>query len=263
MPNFNPETSKFNKFLEYFLAMCLGFAAILTICFWIVIVIAPRGPLTIGYLIPELYFTFPVKLGVIISHCYFVTILVTNIVVHSFCTFIYLAYFTVIITKELNLRKRRYKSDSSLRSPSHLRHIFRSFQFLHQHASSFLGVFVLVGSGEFMISIIYTSFVLIRYGGMLHTSIYCCLLLVIMLLLLTWTILLELGREFYRRGNHVLVSWQKEQGWSKDMKKFVRSCKPILICYGKQYVLGPSCVLNFYRGIVRGTQRALLTTVPL
>lgn len=259
-PNHIPDACKISKFLELFISAGVLVAIILTICFWIIIAVFPRGPLTIGILIPEAFFSFPIKIAMITFHCYFITILVTNFTVHAICVFLYLLYFTLLFTKELNLHRHTYITKNSLRDATNLRTIFRSFQVLHETGLSFLGKFVLVMNGEFMICIIYTTFVLIKYGGLLQTSVYVGLLLTTFSALLSWTILLEFGSEFYRRGNVVLASWRKKQEWSKDMVKFVASCRPILICYGKYFVLGSACLPNFYRCVVRGTQRALLTT---
>jgi len=75
---------------------------------------------------------------------------------------------------------------------------------------------------------------------------------------------LEFGRFLFCRGTKVIKSWKVDeknyQGESKVMKKFARSCKPIVLSYGKQFVVGRVSVLVFFRGIVRGTFRALLAT---
>jgi len=43
------------------------------------------------------------------------------------------------------------------------------------------------------------------------------------------------------------------------MKKFQKACKPIVVGYGKQFVIGKTSLFTFQRGVTRGTVRLLLT----
>jgi len=119
-------------------------------------------------------------------------------------------------------------------------------------------------NGVVMLISMYCYFVLIRFWSDLKLVSKALLLLWTVLITSSWLVGLEIGKILLIKGNKVLGSckgdiWGNRRE-NKTMKKFNRSCKPVLICYGKQFVIGRVSLFVFCRGVTRGTCRLLLTT---
>ncbi|CAL8085541.1 unnamed protein product [Orchesella dallaii] len=80
----------------------------------------------------------------------------------------------------------------------------------------------------------------------------------------SWFVALKLCANIYNVTQRALGSMRRREDWGsqmekKFMKKFLKSCKPLSIGYGKTYVIRNVSILNFFKFIIRGTARALLT----
>jgi len=262
----NPEKSKEHIYLAMFLEFlgllgCVCYVLILTI-----LIYDPRGAVFLGDLIPQKYFYFPVKLLVIFFHAYILLSIHTGSVAVGTATAIYSFYFAPILIRELRIGKSRnfYKMSAKLRRPKNIRHVYRSLQIIQANIFSFLGRFLFMCHGNFLVSTLFLNFVLIRYWGQLQIVTKIQFLIWTYVLMTFWACVLELGRFLLTKGNKTLRSWKggkwKSATNNNLMKKFLRSCKPIVLSYGKQFVVGRVSVLAFFRGNMRGTCRALLTT---
>lgn len=263
--NFNPEKSKYNLVAEallFLLAMnyfCLGVVVSLLVAY------DPRGVLFFGRLIPEEYFFAPVKLLVMLVHVYIICV---NLM--ACCTLvcgglIYGFYITLLYSKELRIRNscNTYLTTDALRQSTNLRLIFRSFQLVHRNMICFIGLYIVLGNVFIIMSVAFMNFVLLRYWTKLHTIIKVFGLGYSVMFVLIWSAILQLGKLLFVKGIKVLNSW-KGKNWgsgieNKTMNRFRASCKPLLLSYGTQFVIGKQSILVFYRCVTRGTVRALLT----
>lgn len=226
----------------------------------------PRKSPCLGYLIPKPYFTLPVQALVSLYHiwssatlCYGVNLAVNVMIVYSF-------FIPYILGKELRVGRPHicYKASNQIRNPCNLRVVFRSFQLVHANMFCFAGLFlVLINAGD-MVTAIYIIFVLVNYGSTLNFYTKVPLLIIVLYIMFLWSAVLEFGKMYHVSCKKVFSSWKRyDWGSAKERKimaKFRLSCRPILMSYGKEFVIGPLSVLNFSKGVIRGTMRALLST---
>ena len=106
---------------------------------------------------------------------------------------------------------------------------------------------------------------LIRYWRLLNVYTKVPLIVGVFLESMVWPSILLMGNVLSCKGNKVLKSWSKKT-WevsreNKIMTKLIRSCKPLVLCYGYQFVIDKASLFVFYRGVMRGTVRSLLATI--
>lgn len=263
MNGFDPETSSLNWKVDTALLVYISVMAFLNGLLWTIITLRPRGPATLGALIPEKYFNVYCVVLIVVSHFYGVTSVISSVSCFGQMIFAFLVYVTLFLTQELRLGRMKYLTDSKLRTPMHLVKIFRSFQVLHSHIMSFLGIYVVICNATFVTTSIYLNFVLLNFWEELESLTIMILLWGSIMVPFVWSGFLDFGRVFFVRGKKMMGSWSKQKlGGSikerKVMKKFIKSCQPILISYGNQFVIGKLSVPVFFRGVIRGTQRTLL-----
>lgn len=262
MPSFDPERSRFNKILEALICIKLFVLLIIYAFILVFIWVKPRGPVTFGELVPPKHFYWWVHVLIFIFHFHIVTLLMINVVSVGACVLIYLTYFAYFLPKELCLNKSKYKTLCKLRNIENIIHIYRSFQVLHVNVMYVLGIALLSCNAIFMSTVMLANFFLATYWNSFGLLIKLPLLLGSPTLTAFWAVLLDIGRRIGRGTTKVLISW-KVHAWKskhdrKLMSKFRKSCKPIMLCYGMQFVVGRTSVLKFFKGVVRGTMRALL-----
>ncbi len=82
-----------------------------------------------------------------------------------------------------------------------------------------------------------------------------------------WGLVLTMGGYLHSNGLKILNSWKQSRWMSsleiKVMTRFARSCTPIMICYGKVFVVRKVSLMVFVRGLSRGLVRALLRQIKL
>jgi len=110
---------------------------------------------------------------------------------------------------------------------------------------------------------LFCNYSMIRYGETMNIANFIILGAWSGISTLAIVIALTFGGSIYNDGNKVLRS-MKNKDWdskarNKEMKRFVRSCRPIYLGYGTMYRARKTSVLRFLQGINRGTFRAVLT----
>ncbi len=262
LPAFNPNKSKLNWILEAIILFTAFNYVALFFQLFLFVGYDPQSTIHIGKLIPDQYFYLPIRLAVTIFHQYIYLILNFNCGMVVCACAIYGFYVTLLLTHELRLGRKSYITLDTMRNADNLKLMYRSFQVLHENAFCFLGLYLVCMDGVFMLASIYLNFILMRYWEELEVSTVVLLIMTTCLIMTVWTAVLELGKIFFIKGRKVLVSW-KRKDWgtryeNKIMKQFRLGCKPILISYGKQFIITRVSILVFYRGIVRGTFRTVL-----
>ncbi len=264
MPVFSPIYSRLNKNLESVLTLfgCSWTGNIVVVM--ILCLYDPRSEIFLGSLIPVQYYAyFPVGVFVICFHWYFLLIVGVNIIITVGFSLVYSVYLTEVLTKELRFNRRYYRTLDALRKPAGLTHIYRSFQVLNNEGLSFLSIFILLGHWYCVITPMFCSFILITYWDKLDPLGKAPILLGVPSTMGFWTVVLQLGKYLYVRGDKLLWSWQNHN-WGKKrdhkyMERFRWSCQPVLIRHGNQLVLARITQFNYFKGIIHGTLRALLT----
>ncbi|CAL8068412.1 unnamed protein product [Orchesella dallaii] len=225
-----------------------------------------QGAIFLGNLVPEKYYVFPIPLLVGIIQCYLY--LICHIIFLLSCTaiIVYSYYVTPFLTKKLRRRTKTNgtKNSFSLPKSKKIQHVYRCLQLLQANVFGVIGIFVVILNASYMLAIIFCNFVMIRYWSDLKIAAKSALLIWTIFFTGFWCTVMELGRFYFLKGTKTINSW-KGGGWgdpkeNKLMRKFVKSCKPIVIGYGKQFVLGRVSIIVFFRGVGRGIFRALLTT---
>ncbi len=239
-------------------------AAVALIAF---VIFDPIGILIVGTTLPSSHLSFPVRSVLCLVHTYLFCYLSLASSLLCGIIFSYLFYITFLYTTELRLGlpSKKNRSRSHIReNVKNLQCVFRAFQVLHKYWMNFFGPYILVFHGAFMISTIFHFFVAIRYWPGLQTYAKIPLVGGGIVNLIIWTNLLEFGRIMFSRGSKVLSSWKGNKWKSRDenraMAKFRVSCEPLLIAHGTQFVIRRGNLFLFYKGIMRGIVRVLLTT---
>lgn len=211
------------------------------------------------------YFILKVLLFLLILYAMFSQIACISMVMALH--FIYDYYLIVFCLRELRIGAHysAYRSNNKLRSNGmELRHVFRSFQVLHQYQIRLVGPYLVIINALNMIASFYNIFVLIRYGKVLNNLTKMLLLLGVVLVIIIWSLVLFAGKMLYCKGKSVIRSW-KHKNWdspleNKVMGKFGNSCQPLVWRHGSMYIMRNPNLMVFYRGVVKGTIRALLMT---
>lgn len=266
MPKFNPNRSRLNMWIDAFVlfyslsCFTVGFLVTLYCLF------DPRAAVFLGALIPLQYYSYLIMAIIAtLFHGYMMIVLELSVALTGSIVIFILWYLTVILTKELRLGRTSYKTLNTLREQDNLRIIYRSFQILNENAMCFIGPYITMFHCLFVLFPALCNFLLIRYWHDL--DLLCKLPLLTGCFLVTgfWLLVLQLGKYLWVRGNRILTSWSRTS-WSgsntemKIMRKFTKSCRPILIFHGKQLVVGRMTQFFYFKAVTRGTFRALLTT---
>lgn len=201
---------------------------------------------------------------ILIYNFYMICYLIIGSAIVIILVFSYGYHMIIFYALELQLGRSKYRCCNLLRdNPENLRHDYRAAQILHKAFLTLFGPYFLIFNAAFMTTLIYLCFVLIRYWYVLNFYTKAPLIVGVFLVVTLWTNVLILGNILSNKGNKILKSWSKKSwGIAKEnriMEKFRRSCKPLLICYGTQFVIGKGSLFTFYRGVTRGTVRSLLT----
>ncbi|CAL8143369.1 unnamed protein product [Orchesella dallaii] len=161
------------------------------------------------------------------------------------------------------LQNVRMKTSSELRKIETIRFKYRILEVLHLKLTLLWREFILPLESLILMLGIFGNFTLITYSEIL-TPLNAAIILIWVLVATSFVILgLNFGGALYTRGCEVLGS-MKNNDWgsrtnNKIMKKFVKSCRPIQIGYGRMYAIRKLSVLKYLRTLTKGTMRVLLT----
>ncbi|CAL8140733.1 unnamed protein product [Orchesella dallaii] len=264
MPNFNPKRSKINLLVNAALSAFTFVIFASYVLLMVLLLVIPREAVFFGSLIPIKYYYFPVAILSIAYHAYM--LLFIHIVILTIGNFaiIYTFYTLYFIATELKVGCQSYKTIDALRSPKNLRRIYRCFQVVHAHCFAIFGILTLFCNAIFMVTCIFCNFVSFQYWDDFSAVTKAQIVTWCVLTNGFWGFVLEMGCLFCKNGDKVFMSW-KRHAWGSSlenaiMKKFRVSSMPIVLSYGKQFVIRRTSFFTFQRGVTRGTFRALLMT---
>lgn len=234
------------------------------ICLSLGIWIKPEA-LSLEFFLPKEYCFGIVRTAVWMVQSYSLLTLMAGPMIVGCLGLIYLYYIANILIRELPLGLPKYSTNDILRQPYHIRLVYRSMQICNSQVMGVFGFVFLFGQVSFSVSPMYINFILIRYWDNLHISLCMFFFLWLLFCLSFWSVILQIGGYLFVKGRKTISTWKRFQGWKskeeeREMKKFAKSCTPIVICFGKQYVVKKFTLLKYHKGVGRGILRALLAT---
>lgn len=267
MPSIDPNKYKLNKMYDFFLLFMGLCSLVLCVTLLLLILLDPFGVVFVGFGLPSGPIWTPIKHILKLIHFYGAVMISTSILSILGGVSFYGVYVTIFYINELKLGRpnQKYKTLPILRNnATHLRHIARAFQVLHCHDLATVGPYTLLIHSLAMLFAIYASFVLLIYWNELELYAKVPVTLGDFLAFVVWSTVIEWGRCLLEKGKKVISSWKKGN-WrgeleAKVMKRFAKSSKPLMLSYGSQFVIRNATLFNFYRGVLKGTVRALLMT---
>lgn len=172
-----------------------------------------------------------------------------------------------LLATEFKLGKASNKIvDNLLSQQERLITTHRSFQILQlQIVNPMVGKFLVPTQAISTLLFVFSSFILIKHGNSLETVSYILMICWMFFGLGFWSCCLIIGGYLHSNGVKTLNSWKYHQHrWNtqwerKFMKRFGKSCRPMMLCFGKTYTVRRTAVLGFLQGLSRGLVRALLT----
>ncbi|CAL8068416.1 unnamed protein product [Orchesella dallaii] len=258
-----------NKREKYLLALIGALVYNLVVSFVFIslmVIYDSKAAIFLGNLVPDKYYVFPIPLLACLVQCYLY--LISHIIYLVACTgiVVYSYYVTPFLVQDLRRRTNTYGAKNPFRLPQSrkFQHVYRCLQLLQANVFGVIGIFVVILNASYMLAIIFCNVVMIRYWSDLEIVAKSALLIWTIFFTTFWCTVMELGRFYFLKGTKTINSWSGGD-WgtpkqNKIMRKFIKSCKPIVIGYGKQFVLGRVSIITFFRGVGRGIFRALLTT---
>ncbi len=263
MTTFNPDTDLLNIYIDLIVVISTGLWFGLTVFVGLYCTYDPRGILFIGAFIPDKYYTyFPVGVIVIVFHFYTCIRVALNLAITSTVLLIHMIYFTVFYTKEFKLGAKIYKTENRLRNSYNIRTMYRSFQLLHQNVLCFIGWVFAFSHFGFTLQPIIVNFVLIKYWKDINLFAKIPLVLISPAVVSTWMFTIQLCSSFFVDGKKSLKSWHLYDWGSKKenrvMRKFRKSCKPVLVCYGSMYQVKRITPFAYVKTIIRGSFKSML-----
>lgn len=254
-----------NKFWKkYRLSMDLTAAYLISnfvfIVTFLIIICAlnPRSLVFLGQLVPSQYYNY-VPWGIIITlfHGYISMGAALNQSLDVLFIFVNEFNISFVFLKELRLGlpETRYRTTECLRSAENLRQVYRSLQILNENWNTFCGPFMWMSNIILVIIPALWTLMLVRFWENLEIVSKVPIMLGIILVIGVWMCVLQCGKLRWLIGGKVLKSW-KLHNWTNRrehaiMKRFMKSCKPILINWGKKLVLGRMNQFLYVNGVLR------------
>lgn len=263
-PNYEPNRSHFNVLFDVTLLL-VGITLVISTVLMISLLLYDQTVVIfLGGFVPKQYYTWPIRLIIIVYHSHIIIVLHLGYAVCASIVLIFCCYLVPIFIFEMAIGRKRYKTHCSLRSATNIRLTFRSIEILAGSLLQIFGPLLLAGHGGVMLQCLFGNFVLIRYWKGLEMTSKCQLIVWMCIEVGFWGFLLQVGGIMASKGTKTINSWLVGAWCSNEenieMKKFNRSCRPILMCYGKRFVVKRVTIFLFMRGVVRGTMRALLAS---
>lgn len=228
------------------------------VCVTIYCAVNPRAAIFLGQLIPIDYYSF-FPWGILITcfHCYLVFILSLSQAISCVLIYANLYYMTTILSRELNLSLKpdQYRTCRDLRLSDNLRLEYRSFQILMEHWNELLSYIIWSGSLLFIgLPVLYIVIMLHSWRRLEFIAKFS-LSMALLACVCSWIIFLQCGKYFWLQGSKTLHSWRKHD-WKnrreeRIMQKFHRSCKCILMRYGKAIVLERMNQFSYVLGLIK------------
>lgn len=260
LPSHVPEKSKAIMYFDLFVVLAYIVNGFFYICISAFFIAFPTFPNLFGSIFPTsiLWITFCscVQLYFVFLCC---------------CQFTYLfvssaAYGIVLmplLIQEFRLGRKSYKSIDLLREPAHLSIAYRANQIFHIKLNNCMGKILFPSQTMSTLLFIFCCYMLMRLRGVMEPMQICIVGGLGGVSAVFWSSVLIIFGHIHLNGSKILSSW-KRANWKNRknrifMDKFRLSCKPIMICWEKRFVVRKTSLLLYLRGLTRGLVRCLLS----
>lgn len=263
MPNFDPNKSKYIKLVDFFVYSIVASFFLLNLVTTGFFIVWPTAPTLFGSVLPlkwyyfPLIYLFPIYTGTCLNF-YIVPVLVAAFVLGT--------VFIPFTVRELRLGRKKYWANDTLRNPWKLQMIYRNVQIIQHHINLLAGKLLVPFQTVTTLIFVLSGYVVLKHREHMAMAPFIMILSWTGLAPVIWALILTMGGFLHSNGLKILNSWtlfQSDQRLSKFekrvMAKFKASSKPIMICYGKMFVMRRVSVMVFVRGLSKGLLRALLT----
>lgn len=167
---------------------------------------------------------------------------------------------------EFHLGRKKYKSVQILRTLPFLTLEYRACQLLQQRFTAFTGKILIptqtLSGGVF----VFASFVVIKHRNDMEVVVTVMMVCFALIGAGMWGLCLRMGGYVFSNGTKLLNSWKycgakmwRSKEERRAMLKFHKSCRPLVISFGKMYTIRKLTVLGYFKGLVRCLMRVLLT----
>ncbi len=245
MHDLNRNTDKLNWFIDGILLNLVMSCFNISVFGFLLCLFNPRESIFLGQLIPLKYYSFfPQSILISVFHTYILFVHHVSICAVGAVLLIHLSYLNFMVSNELHLRLvKPYRTIFTFRNATNIRIVYRSLQILHQNFVCFMGPFVSLFNGFATMLPIMTNVICLKYWNELSWIIKLLLFTGATMSFSFWILFSQVGKSLWLGGSRNFYSW-KIVGFDVDsfekkaMKKFVRSCKLILIRNGNFLVIG-------------------------
>lgn len=263
MPSFKPNQSTNMKKVDFCiigLTISIIMIAATTVLFFI---ISPNTPGLPGNVLPTnswllfpLIYVFPIYT---VIYCY-ITIGIVTV-----SAFILGTVYIPLLVRELPVGKHdhKYSANENLRSPSNIIHVFMTVEILQTKINQLCGVLLLPFQTVITLLFAFSGYVVIRHRDKIGTVPFVLMVSWVTFAPAVWGLLLVMGGYLHSNGLKILNSWKRHTWNSKAekklMNKFAKSCRPIMICHQKMFIIRKISVLLYVKSMSRNLVRTLLT----
>ncbi|CAL8140113.1 unnamed protein product [Orchesella dallaii] len=264
MPDFNAEKYKVNKL---FSGILMALTIYCPICGFIIschYIPFYDWPVYLISNVPQEYRSFPLIIVFGIDYFYALQMTWSLLLINAVCLLTTGLYNWLLLNEFVcrNGEVQGQKTVSRFRDISEIQVNYRKFELMNLKLLKLYCGIIIPLEGVILNLALFSNFSLIMYKHLL-TPINAAILVL-------WTVAgtgfvlvgLTYCGALYLKGVKVLGSMKKKDWGSarnnKLMKKFVKSCIPIQIGYGRMYVIRKVSVFKFLRSLTKGTVRVLL-----
>ncbi len=248
------------RLLEYTLvclaaSLCSACTVTLLVC-----LIYPGHPASFGHILPNKWYSLLIVYLFslyIVPYCFNYVLILTETVLPLVLLVIR------FVVNELRIGRPKYLSNDFFRTPQNLQLVYRMGQILMACINGLFGKLLIPFQTIATLLFVFGSYVTIKHHDKMKIISLLMILSWALLAAFGWGCILVMGGYLHSNGQKILTSWKKNVWKSRkernEMKRFVKSCKPMAICYGKLFVIRRVSLMVFVRGLTRGLKRTILT----
>ncbi len=263
MSNFKPNESTYMKIVDLCIFGQVLSIFIMAIPSFLCFIIYPDSPGLPGNVLPtDCWFIFPlIYIFPMYTTVYF--FIIFGMVINS--AFILGTTYIPLLVRELPVGKRNHKyySNEILRSPENIIHVYMTVEILQNKINQLCGILLIPFQTVTTLLFTFSGYVVIRHRDTIGIGPVLLMLTWAICAPAVWGMILIMGGYLHSNGVKILSSW-KRYSWKtraerKLMSKFVKSCKPLIICYQNVFVIRKISVMIYVRILSRSLARTLLT----
>lgn len=247
----------FFKRTERFLALFNTLVWFVLIAIWLFILYEPDFPSLPGNVLPLTWLFFPIN---ILLPMYFTLMALLTLVPVCHIFLLYSGIVIPLFAKQLTLDHDclHFNMDCLIAT-------YRAFQVLQLRVvNQYIGKMLIPGQAVVMVTSVFAGYVVLKFKT--NISIMNRLLMLIFAVIVPWlwAVVLVVGGLLQLKGINILYSWKRHRIHRADgklLRKFYRSCSPIMVSYGKTFVLTRLSLPVYLKNIIRGLTKLCVSNL--